>query len=138
MAEIEDVVGEIDQLEKAISGLNQYRETLTKAISEMGETITNLGDRIKTLEQENGITEQLKNQLSALSTQVSEIDNDAKNALNRVDAIAGGVSKVEERLEAEAKNITDMATTLVEQSKKSEEAISFKRALQGVLKELMK
>lgn len=138
MAEIEDVVGEIDQLEKAISGLNQYRETLTKAISEMGETITNLGDRIKTLEQENGITEQLKNQLSALSTQVNEIDNDAKNALNRVDAIAGGVSKVEERLEAEAKNITDMATTLIEQSKKSEEAISFKRALQGVLKELMK
>lgn len=138
MAEIEDVIGEIDQLEKAISGLNQYRETLTNAVSEMGETVTNLGERTKKLEEHNGVTEQLKNQISNLSVQISEIDNDVKNAMNRADAIAGGISKVEEKLEERAKDINVITTTLEEQSKKSEEALGFKRAIQGLLKELMK
>lgn len=129
---------EVMQLQRAIEILNEYRKTLTTSVSEMGNTVTALDSRIRKIES-NG---NMKQEVDVLN---ERINNLSQVSAQKLEATEKWIKDVSEKINAnEQKDIENLellskqAKLLEEQAERVSEAIAFKEAVRNFVKELVK
>jgi ABC-type transporter Mla subunit MlaD len=122
---------EVLQLQKAIEILNEYRKTLTTSVSEMGNTVTALDSRIRKIES-NG---NMKQEIDVLNERMNNVTEVTKQRLEKADE---SLRDLATKLNANEQKDNQIIQTLEEQSKMVSEAVSFKNAVRNFVKELVK
>lgn len=142
MEKIEQIVGEVQDLRKLMNDFEGYKKSVEEVVSEMGQTVEFLGNKVKELDGREVDTEKIDEQFNDVRAKMEGMEGELRQIIDKqmgekIDNLGKAVAEISNSLNTLLTTQENLENKLSENEAQTTEALAFKRSLQVFIKSLL-